>query len=876
MPTLAQRDTAHAIYMNEVRKLAEIRYLAAKEQGIPLAYDPQGRILIDVKPTKDEIQAILLKINIKNGTNVQNLSLAMRVSPTPVITVSYDVGDDEPLLQLIQSALLKTNNTPQPKPDNTPQLVESYLQSRGSIIPLQEEFHYHLALAARVYADGVDDIKVKAQIEEAQVAAVLRVNQKVQEVFKAAIREAHDESSTVFNVKDVNEILAKAREELMKEGHRFLGEEMKARGIQESQLTGNKKEFKHKAETIPATENALIFVDKLKGQPGKIYYFEGAGTNTSHVRRQGELAGSVQISDCDINQQGEIKVKKHPRFQERNPSLDVKKGLNKEQRIDDVANKLNQISDKYEFKEISASGPGQTSAFVYNLHTALSSDNQQKQGAEAIIQGAHQFNKVQLGETLPGPICLVQNISVNGFGPKLSYDSKDPLVKEAKLMADMAMMHTLYEGSTPEEKSHMDNVFRLYKEFLGQNPPGDYFSKDPSFQMVETYIHVLKAEWQKNTPPVVEAADAIQGLYDDSKSELNQEEINDILEEKRYQSLQGGLKKLMAADLDGLSKYSKLIPSLSVYLETVSISGCKSANERAQAINGRVAVLDKYVQGTLDDSLSRDIKTALDQFSYATKPKEIEKAAAELNSALDKAYNRDWLYSAMARMSFRDQGGPAKLAPTVSFSISKVFKWLRSQVDTNWGENSGITNLIDKNSKIMQAHNGMGEAMAKAREEVFHPREADKKDMEARKKIDISNSLTGINPAAPKLVTSAEAVAALEIKDGKITQVEAPNFKPDYHLTPASFPKGAVLIHESQSNITRSTNNRPTLSQIEKSDDKENDEKNIAVERSPHQLEVTSSFRNRLKGTLTTIKEETPEDIAAENDDDSQSSVHRL
>lgn len=48
----------------------------------------------------------------------------------------------------------------------------------------------------------------------------------------------------------------------------------------------------------------------------------------------------------------------------------------------------------------------------------------------------------------------------------------------------------------------------------------------------------------------------------------------------------------MANDLHHTHEYAKLVQSLSLFVEEASIAGCKSGNERAQAINGRVAILD--------------------------------------------------------------------------------------------------------------------------------------------------------------------------------------------------------------------------------------------------------------------------------------------
>ena len=57
---------------------------------------------------------------------------------------------------------------------------------------------------------------------------------------------------------------------------------------------------------------------------------------------------------------------------------------------------------------------------------------------------------------------------------------------------------------------------------------------------------------------------------------------------------------------------AKTIQALSVFVEQAAISGCKSGNERAEAINKWVAVLDALELGLTDPIEMQALKSALE------------------------------------------------------------------------------------------------------------------------------------------------------------------------------------------------------------------------------------------------------------------------
>jgi hypothetical protein len=161
----------------------------------------------------------------------------------------------------------------------------------------------------------------------------------------------------------------------------------------------------------------------------------------------------------------------------------------------------------------------------------------------------------------------------------------------------------------------------------------------------------------------------------------------------------------MANNLHLDHEYSKLFQALSVFTEEASIGGCKSGNERAQAINGRVALFDALQNPDLPQGMQK-IATELEQLAFGGDGVTI--AAAKLKEALDTEYNRMGLQGAASIVSLLDQGASAK----VEAKEGPLWWW----TSRNYAEEQASTmdNLHQSKAGSMQAHKSLTDMMKQA------------------------------------------------------------------------------------------------------------------------------------------------------------------
>ena len=740
--TMEQQAKAQAIYMEALTTKAKD---IAKKNLKEMAFDPQERLLIDVSLEPMEIAKILEKLNINVDPKL-SLEEALGRKPTPITTISVDISNDKVLhdefVDKLTEALKKIEVS-----DKDAVGITDYLDKipKGSIIALQQEFHSHLSLACRVYQE-VDKIKFTGKEKEMQDAhkdAMLEVNQLIMKAYAEALKSAFKEDGSLDMAK-VNKSLDTARKEITKQAHTILIKKI----IENTGVTLKEEDLKkavdgtsikHIAERTTASPNDFLHTDTKIGLATWI----AGSENTAHQRLVGTKFGDRQIITHFIDDSDHIYAGKKQRIQIRTPSPVVKEGLKKDEYIADVATKLAHIKDHYDLvNRASGDNLGRPKAYIYNSYTAfndynddLTTKNFQTKSAIHILHGAHQFNASQLKDK-DAVFCFVQNISVNGFGDTLGYDKKNELKIESTLMTEMALLHTLYE--TESDKTKINAVFALYKSFL--NTPyinKQFFSLSSQGQEAIKAIQNLKEEWKK--------PDAVVAVQDKS-----------IL----------ALRNLMAHNLHFTHEYSKLFQALSVYVEQASIGGCKSGNERAQAINGRVAILDS-VLNEHSRPLSTEEETILTQLDNLAKGTDIPKAAEELKNALDFVYNEKGLQTALSNISNFDQGAPAK----VEAKNGNPGPTSRNRAEEL---ESVMTNLHQDKAGSMQAHKGLTKAMLSAWKEFPDKSKKDAKgvykashpsvvyESDLTKKIGIYRGGADVNKdfVTAKL-TSDEAISAL-------------------------------------------------------------------------------------------------------------------
>ncbi|MFI4962977.1 MAG: hypothetical protein ACHP6H_03870, partial [Legionellales bacterium] len=214
-------------------------------------------------------------------------------------------------------------------------------------------------------------------------------------------------------------------------------------------------------------------------------------------------------------------------------------------------------------------------------------------------------------------------------------------------------------------------------------------------------------EYFYNTQNGVDAYDGICALKKKWASEQSQ-----ISSTKPLDYAQLALRNLMAHNKHYDHAYAKVFQALSVVVEKGSIGGCKSANERAQAVNGRVAVLDRCLN---DPSKDNELMGLLKKLAIGS-PADINANASAFNREVHKQYNQTCLYGFAAFVSFLDQGAPAKLLAWTTDLFNNTKKAVIAVFSSNYGEESPETmsNLASEKASAMQAHKGMAVAMVTA------------------------------------------------------------------------------------------------------------------------------------------------------------------
>ena len=641
--------------------------------------------------------ALLQRQAIAQSVYMQFLLHRAEADPSPLAIV--DVALDDTALMEVITAIEVTIQQVEPAPltatrrerlatllGMTPTL-HTLVERRddrpdNSIISLSREFYFHLLLSSRVYEKLSSSNAVECA--SAFQSAAIEMNKVIESHYHTALQECTSPTDGLDRVK-LNQVLDGLRKELLPKAHTILMTEMARVGV--SVPTDTWLKAKHLAETTVATPNDVVCVDRGLGLATLIKGSE----KTAHERPEGREFAHRQLVTHSWQKQGNdivVLPNTNSRVQIRTPSIAVKKGLGESAYVMDVATKLEAISQHYATPaDRIPSSAGLPKAFVYNLYTAIHDSigdrggNLQTQSAKHIVLGVHQYNArkwplsdprfAATKDSLP-VLCLLQNISVNGFGQGLRYGSRYPLLQELTLMSELALLHTVYNTVSPEDKTSIQRVMEQYHKFLNTSKRGPYFSNSEYGKSAIADIAKLKAKWA--TPTIVARSS------------------NDVMDNAR-----NGLRILLANNLHFGHRYTKLVQSLSVFVEPMSVGGCKSGNERAQSINGRVAILDAALSGKPEFT---ELRQALQKLAVAPNANEAISAADTVKSLLDKAYNEYGLQSAASVVSLIDQGAPAKVEAKKGFHVNR-----------NYAEESQLSRLSQTNASRMQAHKGLVDVM---------------------------------------------------------------------------------------------------------------------------------------------------------------------
>ncbi|CEK11870.1 hypothetical protein [Legionella hackeliae] len=668
---------AEAVYQDYLIKKA-FQLARAAEDG-KLIFDPQGHIIISVQLTEDNYKEIYRLITGVGEGEEQDLSTLLGTSLTAKTLCNLDIAHDPELKGKFKSRVDVDNDMGE--------LLDTYFMSsqRTSVIALQEEMMMHISLALRALEKAAKpDLLTAIQRDE----LMLDINTMVLQKFAAILKGVSH--GNVINYVDLNKRMDEARAELA-----ALSREKLVAAIQSSlhdvqQFADLSDQLARNLDKHAFTGSTATGLDYLRtDSDNKSAIHISATEKTAHDKRLGanELALRV-IARCHYdpnnpNLEGSVVTAYENRTIEgRVPSIAIKEGSH-QAAVNDVADKLAYAHGVLSRRDKAYNGP-----VIYNLLTSLHTkaydrsffegSNRQRASAARILKGSHLYNsrQVENGETTA--LIYVQNIPVNQHTNELSYTAFDGATREAAVMTDMALLATLNihaAAFSPELRQSIASTFESaharYLRFLPQARDGDHYFKDSmEGKLTMEDLVAKKAKWQ-NSGPMIPAADlhslTVQALF-----------------------------KMMTNNEHQRKQFGMLAQALSVYIETASLAGCKSANERAQAVAGRVGLLRSIDSEPLD-SLSVEKKAVIDALTNYVSGRE---PLAIVQEKLDKAYNKHNLQGAIAAISMEDQGASSKVQATGNLDNPGVV----NEYNTNYAETGYLDRLSQKHSAVMQAH----------------------------------------------------------------------------------------------------------------------------------------------------------------------------
>lgn len=672
----------------------------AKHDPTSIRFDPQGHILVEVSNhdaiiavktikhiTHHELEATLAAFHIdQDGTTYCNLDIRGDTNFEQSFKLWLSAGthldatDSNKLIE-IANILIATNEA-------------------SSIINLEEEMEMHMRLKAQGIIKAFRNYDIEdACWAEIQLNAAKAINEEVRKVYQKALLESYD-NGTIDFVK-LNKSLDNNRKKLSRD--KCSNALMKA-------CTESIDDFLPKFNSVKDTitkedymSSTAIHHDQMRTDVRKDQHgsenivgtvtWIGKTSNTAHDKKLNTVLTDTQalrpiVRSAFINQNDEvIIVKENDNFpiEARVPSIAVVKGIEKAASINDVKDKLH-VDHK---RMIEMLGNQHDKPIIYNLLTSLplpltDGANRQIPSAERILKGLHIFNREQVENNRP--LWFVQNIPVNQHGKILNYQS-DKVTVEATLMTEIALLSTLATNYPDNDdfQQYYQKIINLYLLYIDNtNEQRAEFFNDSS----EGKAAIKELIRFKNS--IKTGAIALNIGTEPTLKELAAKTLLKAFGTNQHWDLQ----------------YGMLLQSLSVYSQQVSMYGCKSANERFQAVSNRVSLLrniehyKKLEKNYFHDAElflnanEKNLITALSNFANGN-----EEKLTTVQHALNQTYNTSTLYGPSTTVSFVDQGAGSKLK-----SKKRRGKLKFRDIDTNIGETD--LDRLHNNAGWMQAHKG--------------------------------------------------------------------------------------------------------------------------------------------------------------------------
>jgi hypothetical protein len=643
-----------------------------QEQAI---FDAQGHVLVTVSLDADNYANIVRLITNEDDGDKETLEQLLGAKLTNPTFCNLDIlAHDELLEKFIKSA--NKNNLDRG-------VFTRFFSSwdRGSVIPLQEEMSMHISLSLRTIEKFIEKKNKHFTLsEEGRRELFQAANNLVMAKFSSALELAANQGDINYDL--LNKHLDKAREDLAPQCRELLVDAI-ASEMSEDSFENFKDNLLPQLNDDFFTSTTATGLDYLRTDADNETVVRISGTEkTAHDKKQGkqEQALRLILRNHYNAQEDAVTSYSENSVEARVPSIadfNMEHGLS----VYDVALKLD-LSHKL----LSTKSGGYKGPLIYNLLTSLHSnaydhsffeaENKQRTSASRILKGSHAYNYLQLTSGETEALVYIQNIPVNQHTNELDLHSLDKATAEATLMTEAALLATFKYHATVFPPALRKSIIRTqkcihenYLKFLPKYQDGNHYFKASDYG--KESIAVLE-----NQKPIWQAQTILPA---DNLQDLAVQVLFKMTANKDYQKKQFGL----------------LTQALSVFVEPMSQAGCKSANERYQAVSGRVELLQSMIKINPEKRTPchNKILSVLKDYVKGTA------TAKDLQAALDIAYNKHNLYGASI-FSEEDQGAGSKVQATSNTSDRGKI----SEFNTNFAETNYLTRLMQKFAASMQAH----------------------------------------------------------------------------------------------------------------------------------------------------------------------------
>lgn len=758
---------AEAIYqqflIEKAFAYAAVEIAAPREAD--LRFDPQGHLLTEVTLAEVDYAELLRKFDEQgitltgtdnddeddepNKSNVESLLGLEDGMLTKTTYCSLDVRSHTTMKKEFKTnyATLPTGTTlrdmneaglavPTPNLTTLKEALTLFLASndRSSVIPLQQEMEMHMRLMSRVLENklAANQIGGRSVIIDANQwrnirrNAAIELSKYIRTVFQHALCDANVFDGTNIDYAELNKRLDEARPNLAKLARASLYRAFEGE-YPAHQLDDDFDELHALLSDTDFSSTTATGCDYLHADARN-------QTCTRYSATDQTAHNKVEYNDEDDDEQQGLRVVRRNLYtitadnpsvtqlqgapvESRIPSMAVK-GLSDSGAIDDVKEKLD-----CNYKTLTQAAGDYRGPVYYDLHTSQTSavtqsllftehKNRQRESADRIIRGAHAFNTGQVEKGNIEQLFYVQNIGVNQHGLDLGYECVFGAnnTSEATLMAEMSVLSTLNQNahvSPPalrdEVQAAWNGVHEAYVHFLGYEYDNSSFKDSEEGREAIRMIRDFKRWGYRST----------ENLLADETSSLKE------LATK-------ALTKLLVHNKHFDKQYGMLIQSLSVFLQPVSMNGCKSGNERTQAVMDRVELLRSLDVRRSSNNMESAYQCAMSEINqdesttttavvpaentYTTEEAQVfielfkfansnDFDAVFLQTALDTAYNRHTLYASAAAISHEDMGAASKLRASTNTTPGEI-----DEFSTNVGEPPEVTRLAASNTSAMQSH----------------------------------------------------------------------------------------------------------------------------------------------------------------------------